>query len=188
MGNMKDSVSGTNDWDRNALVRLVVKEHVKIKAFIHSIVRDESICDDVYQDLCVLAVEKTASIRDELHLMRWLRTSARYLSIHALRKRDRAHRSLDDGIIDLLEPDWRQRDGDPTADWHVALRHCVDLLPKRARSLVEQRYVKESSYEQISAETGRPIASLYVTFSRLLTVLRACITQSMQSKFGAEHA
>jgi RNA polymerase sigma-70 factor len=178
---MNDSTSAGNALSQPALVRLLLSEQDKVLAYIYSLVRDEHLCEDVFQELCVLAVEKNASIRDEVHLLKWMRTTARFLSLQSLESRERRNRSLDDGILAMLEPDWEGRDRDNSSDWHDALRHCVDALPKRARALVEQRYTSNASYEEIAAQTDRPVASLYVTFSRIFTTLRECISTQMKS-------
>jgi RNA polymerase sigma factor (sigma-70 family) len=181
---MTEPNSDQSQLSQPALVRLLVSEQVKVLAYIHSLVRDEHLCEDVFQELCVLAVEKAASIRDEAHLLKWMRTTARFLSLQALQTRERRNRSLDEAVIAMLEPSWKDRDGDNSADWHDALRHCVDLLPKRAKALVEKRYTAEHTYEQISAETGRPVSSLYVTFSRIFNSLRYCISANLRTSDG----
>jgi RNA polymerase sigma factor (sigma-70 family) len=157
----------------------LVSEHVKVLAYIHSILRDEHQSEDVYQEVCVLAVQKSASIQDEEHLVKWVRTTARFLCLRALEARDRQHESLDAETMDILEPYWSDRDKDATADWTDALRHCIDLLPRNAKALVEKRYIQQRSYEQIASETGRPVGSLYVAFSRIFTSLRDCMAATL---------
>jgi RNA polymerase sigma-70 factor, ECF subfamily len=167
--------SHRSQLDQATLVRLLVSERVKMLAYIQSLVLDEDIAEDVFQDVCMLAVKKAATIKDETHLLRWLRTTARFLSMSALQKNKQRHLSFDDGLLDVLESAWRKRDADAITDLTESLRHCIDLLPAPSRKLIEQRYMDEKGCDQLAAETGRPVASLYVTFSRILGTLNDCI-------------
>jgi RNA polymerase sigma factor (sigma-70 family) len=177
---MSAELSNRSELDQAVLVRLLVGERVKMLAYIQSLVLDEDLAEDVFQDVCMLAVKKAAAIQDETHLLRWLRTTARFLSLNALQKRKHRHLSFDDGLLDVLESAWRKRDTDAAADLTESLRHCVGLLPPPSRNLIEQRYMAQKDYNQLAVESGRPVASLYVTFSRILGVLNDCISARLR--------
>ena len=177
---MPNQLASRPGLDQPTLVRQLVSERVKMLAYIQSLVLDEDLSEDVFQEVCMLAVKKSASIKSETHLLRWLRTSARFVAMNALQKRKQRHVSLDDGLIDVLETAWRKRDGNQISDLTESLRHCVELLPRTARRLIEQRYMESKDYNRLSVETGRPVASLYVTFSRILGTLNDCISARMR--------
>jgi RNA polymerase sigma factor (sigma-70 family) len=181
---MTKECSEPRGLDQPTLVRMLVGERVKMLAYIQSMVLDEDLAEDVFQDVCMLAVEKLEAIKDETHLLRWLRTTARFVAMNALTRRKQRSVSLDDGLIDVLECAWQKHDVDHAADLNDSLRRCVELLPANSRILIEKRYMQEKSYEQLSIETGRPVASLYVTFSRILGALNDCISARMRRLQG----
>jgi RNA polymerase sigma factor (sigma-70 family) len=173
---MINELSDPSGLDQPTLVRLLVSERVKMLAYIQSLVLDEDLAEDVFQDVCMLAVQKISVIKSETHLLRWLRTTAKFVAMNTMQKRKQRTLSLDDGLIEVLEAAWQKRDTDNVSEMTDSLRHCVDLLPATARRLVEQRYMQAKTYDQLSAETGRPVPSLYVTFSRILSALNDCIS------------
>lgn len=166
--------------ERNSLVRILVRERVKMLAYIQALVRKADLSEDLFQDVCALAVEKASSIENEAHFMNWLRTTARFVSLSALQKREQRNRSLDDELLDMLEPEWQQEDLFEASDRAEALRHCLDQLPPRARNLVQKRYLEEMPYTELAKSVGRPVGSLYVTFSRIFAALGNCITNRLQ--------
>jgi RNA polymerase sigma-70 factor (ECF subfamily) len=170
-----DSIDPNTELSKANIVRLLVSERIKLLAYIESLSRNEHLAEDVFQEVCMLAVEKADSIQDQDHLMRWMRTVARFKTLQALSDRNERALSLDDKLISILESAWQRRDADNTSNRTDALRQCIDLLPKRGKSLIEKRYTQGFTYEQLSQETGRSTASLYVTFSRIFTALSGCI-------------
>ena len=118
------------------LVRLLVSERVKVLAFIRSMVRRHELAEDVFQDICVLAVEKRESIRDEAHFLNWLRTAARLRSLNVLRQQGQRHLSLDDDLLEILEVEWEGHDQDNSETMAAAIRRCIDklALPRVASS------------------------------------------------------
>jgi RNA polymerase sigma-70 factor (ECF subfamily) len=163
------------------LVRVLVAERVKMLAYIDSLVRDENLAEDLFQEVCMLAAEKAAAIQDEEHLLKWLRTTARFHAMNAIKKRRNQAASLDSAVLDQLEVAWqRRRKDDEASAWTDALRGCLDRLPARSRDLVSRRYVENVAYAKLAVEMNRPVASLYVTFSRIFATLSDCINQQME--------
>jgi RNA polymerase sigma-70 factor (ECF subfamily) len=184
MNSTEETTTGATrvGMQQKELVGILVSERVKMMAYIDSLVRDESLAEDIFQEVCMLAVEKADTINDALHLVKWLRTSARFHAMNAIQKRQQRIVPLDEKVMDCLEAQWQDcYDQDNTSDRTEALRHCVDNLPARAKDLIRKRYVEEMSYEQLATAVGRPVGSLYVTFSRIFASLGLCITGRLRS-------
>ncbi len=177
-------ITPASSFDHAELVRLLMAERVKMLAFIQSLVLDEDLAEDLYQDVCMLAVQKLATIQSQTHLLRWLRTTARFMALNALQKKRQRHLQLDTDILNLLESAWQKHDKYHSADLTESLRHCIDLLSPNAKRLIERRFMEEIQYEQLAVETGRPIGSLYVTFSRILSTLNDCISARLRRLAG----
>jgi RNA polymerase sigma-70 factor (ECF subfamily) len=168
------------------LVRLLVSERVKVLAYIRSMVRRYELAEDVFQDICVLAVEKRESIRDEAHFLNWLRTAARLRSLNVLRQTGQRHLSLDDDLLEVLEPEWEGHDEDDSEVMAAAIRQCVEKLAPAARGLIHRRYVEKAKYADLAKELNRPVVSLYTTFSRIYAVLADCISKQVMPE-GGQH-
>jgi RNA polymerase sigma-70 factor (ECF subfamily) len=170
--------------NEESVVRMLVSERVKILGFIQSIVRRADIADDVFQDVCVLALEKRENIPDEAHLFNWLRSAARLRALNVLRKRQERQKALDDDILESLEGDWQEHDTDASAPAAEAIRHCIEQLAPAARKLVRMRYTESKNYGELAKLFKRPVASLYVSFSRIHAALADCVSRHLASEGG----
>jgi len=59
--------------DQETLVVLLLRERIKLLAYIRAIVRDEHLAEDVFQETSALAVRKRAEIQDGQHFLAWMR-------------------------------------------------------------------------------------------------------------------
>ena len=162
--------------DQNTLVRTLVAERVKTLGYINFLVRREDLAEDIFQDICALAVERCDTIKDERHLLGWLRTTARFQSMNARCNVRDKHLAFDENLIELLESDWEEQDAFRGEECMAALEHCLGRLSKKARELIQKRYYRHVEYSQLAKELGRPLNSLYVSFSRIHALLAQCIT------------
>src|SRR5438067_8569240 len=98
-----------------ALVRVLLRDREKLFAYCWSIVRDDNLAEEIFQEVSTLAVEKRQTIRDEQHLAGWLRHAARNKALEAVRARSAKPAVLDETLLDVLEDDWRRWDSIPSA-------------------------------------------------------------------------
>lgn len=172
--------------DQEPLVKELMAERAKVIGFIMVLIGGQNGAEDIFQDVCVLALEKRSAIRDEAHLKAWLRLSSRNLARNWLRKRNRRELPLGDDILDLIEQHWQRRDGERSSAVLDALDLCLAGLSAKGRDLIERRYIRRTPLADIAAALGRPLGSLYVTFCRLHAALADCVRQRL-SAGGAAH-
>jgi RNA polymerase sigma-70 factor (ECF subfamily) len=60
------------------------------------------------------------------------------------------------------------------------LTHCLDALPSRQRSIVEDYYYRRNSVERMAAATGTTIEAIYKSLQRIRQALLDCVTTSMR--------
>ena len=173
--------------EEQRMIRTLLAEQVKVTAYIQSMVRRPEMADDIFQDVCVLAMEKRAQIRDDDHLRNWLRTTSRLQALGAMRKRDLEHLLLDEKTWDALEGSWRTQDDTDSSLYAESLRRCMALLSESHRVLLSKRFVDGYDYQRLSAEYHRTTKSLYVTFSRMYSFLGKCIADRMPPSHGVGH-
>ena len=158
-------------------LRHVLSERQKLLAYIRSIVRRRDLAEDLFQDVCVLALQKRHEIVDTAHLAGWLRVSARQLAMNAIRKHGHREQLLGDRIHDLMETRWRQMDAVDGSALGEALEHCLARLGAPARDLLRARYAEGLTSGQLAERLGRPVGSLYTTLSRIHKALAQCVME-----------
>lgn len=161
--------------EHHVIVRVLMAERNKLFAYIWSIVRNDHITEDVLQDVALLAVSRREEIDGEAHLQAWLRKSARYKALEAVRACERRPVILDDTVLDLLESQWRQVDHVSTTAMTDALHHCMDKLTPHARKIVQMRYRDGVRSSRIAQILNRKVQAIYVTLTRVHRSLGDCI-------------
>lgn len=161
------------------LVRVLISHRVAVMAYIRSIVQDDQLAEDVFQDVCVLAYQKQGQIRDEEHLMGWLRVTARYESLKALRAQASSPLQFDSSLLDLLDGHWARSGEIPCPERLRALRHCLEKLSANSRQLVKLRYVDGITGEDLARVLNRKLNTVYVALSRTHRALAECVQRQM---------
>jgi RNA polymerase sigma-70 factor (ECF subfamily) len=157
------------------LVRVLLRDREKLFAYCWSILRDDDLAEEIFQEVSTLAVQKRGTIQNEQHLAGWLRLAARRKALEAIRARKRMPELLDEEVLGLLESEWGAWDAKPSAAWLEALRHCLGKLNGRARELIELRYQQGLKSRQIADRLGRNVQSVYVALTRIHLKLADCV-------------
>lgn len=170
--------------DHHTIVRLLLAERAKLHAYIWSIVRDDHLTEDVFQDVSILAIDKRDQINDEQHLHRWLRTTARFESLKALREAKRGPVAMDASTLDLIDAHWADYDLTPSSDMTEALRHCIGELSPSARQIIRARYVDGQSGKELAQTLNQKAHSVYVAIGRIHRRLHDCIRERIGQARG----
>lgn len=165
--------------DQNTTVRIVMRERVKVFAYIWSIVRDEHLAEDVFQEVAMLVLEKREELRDPEALPVWMRRTARHRAMQALRRQARRPRPLDEAVLDRLEATWDRYDHDQASDRVEALRECLAKLTPRAQQVMKLRYADGLSGQELARSTGRKLESVYMALSRIHNRLADCVRRRL---------
>jgi len=155
----------------------ILGEREKIIAYLQSIVRQRDLAEDLFQDVCLLAVKKQDEIADVVHLAGWLRIAARQLALNAIRKRSHRDVLLGEKVFDLMETHWRGIDNVSGAAMGDALESCLRLISPSERELLTARYSDDLKSGELARRLGRPARSIYTTLSRIHRKLAQCILQ-----------
>lgn len=169
---------------QDTLVRLMLGDRAKLLGYIRSIVGQEHMAEDIFQDLIVMALNKREQILDEAHLPAWLRQAAKYEALNAIRKQNRSL-VMDDAVLDLLDATWQKYDPVESTDMTDALRHCLGSLTAPARQMIELRYTQGITSSQIAKQLDRKAATVYQALSRAHQMLAQCVRQRLALKGGS---
>lgn len=166
--------------DPETIVRVLLRHRASLSAYISSIVRDPHVAEDVLQEVSGEAVRKHAEIRDEAHLLSWMRRAARLRAIDELRRRRSRPQVLSPDTLDRLDRDW-ETDSEAPEQMLEALRRCVARLSPYGRQLVSLRYVEGLSGQALAERLGRKLNTVHVALARIYRNLGACIDRQREA-------
>ncbi|MEX2673502.1 MAG: sigma-70 family RNA polymerase sigma factor [Phycisphaeraceae bacterium] len=165
--------------DHDTIVRLLIRDRAKLLGYITAIVREDHAADDVYQEVCILAIRKRDSIESESHLLGWARQAARFTALKVLRARGRRPVLLDGDVLDLIEDDWAELDGVAALEMRDTLAHCMAKLSPRERRLLAMRYQDGLSGHTMATTLNQKTNSIYTAMGRIHRRLGACMRAQM---------
>lgn len=162
-----------------AVVSTLYREHRQLAAYAWSLLRDNHLVEDVLQEIAMVAVRKRLEIADEQHLRGWLRVACRRMSLDAIRRRGRRPTLLGEGVLDLLDSEWAEREQLDSASGLTALEACLNELTDYARQLMQLRYADGLTSGQIAVRLGRKPASMRVVLCRIHKSLGECVRRRL---------
>lgn len=165
------------------IVRVLMRERVRLLTFIQLLVYDTHTAEDVLQDISALAINKSYEINSEQHLLLWLRQAARYKAMNLRSK----HKPLllDSEVLDLIESDWSIHENVSSSDTMQALEACMEKLTPYSRSVIDSRYRDGLTGQKLAEAVGRKVGSVYVQLSRIHSQLSDCVRARL-SEGGAD--
>src|SRR5687767_7014468 len=121
--------------DPAAIAQLVLKPRHGLLAYLYAAVPDTHAVEDLFQEICLVAVRKAAEFEDGSDFAAWARAIAR----HKIREHLRARRglSVDEAFFDSLDAAFPPGADDRRKD---ALRRCLEEIQARARQILAWRY------------------------------------------------
>jgi RNA polymerase sigma-70 factor (ECF subfamily) len=166
---------------RDEFYRLLLAERSILLGFIHSLVLDVHLAEDIFQNVVVAAISKHHQINDPVHLQAWLRKASRLEAMNILRKR-KGHPTMDlnDSVLDLLEEQWDERGRHSGSSRLDALDGCLRKLTDKAKQLVQLRYSEGLSGARLAAAIGSNTNNVNVSLTRIHRFLQNCINASLR--------
>lgn len=165
-------------FETEQLVRVLMAERNKLLAYCWSITGDYGLCEDVVQEVALLALDKGRDVPDEPRLKVWLRRAARLKSLEALRRKDKSPPPLSEDVLEKLESHWAPYDNrGELAESTLAemLRNCFQRLTEKQRRLLSLRYAKQLRSGQIAERLEMKVDTVYRAITRAHRNLADCV-------------
>jgi RNA polymerase sigma-70 factor (ECF subfamily) len=144
-----------------------------IKGFIHALLRDRSLVDDVLQETFLVVAAKAGSFNPGTNFVAWACTIARFKVLETIRKRARAEFYFSAEVIEALAKSAPTEEGREATLVH--LESCLGELGDGARRVIDLRYFQARPPEEIAALLSLTVDSVYVALSRSRRLLRMCV-------------
>lgn len=162
----------------DAFVKLLTDHQSRLYAFIYSVVGDAELAREVFGETNLILWKRAAEFDLDRPFVPWAFAIAR-MQILAARQRGRRDRLVfGDAMLDRISARWGLI-AEELPDRQQALADCLRRLPEHQRELVEQRYARGMSVQQIAQATGRTAGAMSVLLHRIRTVLGQCIEERL---------
>lgn len=164
-----------------AFGKLVLLHQSHVRAYLASFVRNPEVADDLAQEVFLNAYRNLGTYQGDAPLRIWLFGFARNLALNHLRQdARRLSRESSRLVQDLAQ--WRMAElesplAEPAARETelLALRECVERLPKESSRVVNAFYFESRSAVEIGEMLGRTANTIRLLLFRVRKGLRQCV-------------
>ena len=171
--------------DAHDVFEILIREHADLlMVFIHSVVRDQTIADDVFQETLLVAWRRLPDYDRTRPFGPWLRGIAGNVILSAMRQNKRLLPIVDSELLDHLDSRCEQlarhRRGDTLPEKLEALRECVRALPEPYRAAIETRLNSvDGTSISIADQLGISLETLKKRLQRARVRLFDCLQRKL---------
>ena len=158
------------------IARQLLDARVEMTGYFRSVIVDRHLAEDVFQDVCVKAIQASDTFKDEKHLRRWCHTVGRNRAIDLLRKKDNKQLLLGEAVLAQLEHDENARQPTNSREQLEALGKCLAALTPRSQKIVALRY------GEVAKRMDCKVDTLYKALARIYQNLRTCIHEKLEEQ------
>lgn len=169
--------SDSPDDDSSRFADLMAEHQPRLAGYIRALVGEEHAAKDVLQETNVTLLKKSRDFTHGSNFAAWSFRVAYFEVLTWRRRRGRDRLSFNDDLlesiaesVETLAPGYEDR--------LDALKTCLPLLPDRQRELVERRYLKSESVQEIARDLGFKANAASQILFRARTNLLKCINQT----------
>lgn len=161
--------------ERDEIVKQLFNQRSELIGYAWGIVRDDHLADDLFQEVCLIALRKSDQIADSQHLRGWLRQSLRFEALKAMRKHRNDPVVLDEQVLIAMDSEWDAQMVAAQRERNEHLAECMKKLTPNAQRLVRLRYHEGISGRELAERLGRSVNAVYVGLTRVHRALEICI-------------
>jgi RNA polymerase sigma-70 factor, ECF subfamily len=161
--------------DRDAFRALYAATAAKMLGVCVALLKDRSRAEEALQESFVRIWERACTYDPEKGAaLAWMTTIARRIALNELRRKDRAHISLNDDEDGAPEIAAELPEQDPIGKGR--LLECLEKLDADRRQWVLLAYVHGYSHEELARRFERPLGTMKSALFRGLADLRKCVS------------
>jgi RNA polymerase sigma-70 factor (ECF subfamily) len=164
-----------------ALRRLMARHGAAVYRYCCEALRDDSVVDDVHQQIFVAAYRDLPRFRRQATVRIWLFAIARHRVLDAVKKRRNTQRWFDGSVAtDAPDPRPSPAESLDAARLRQALAASLGELPADTRTAVLLHYQQGFTYAEMAEICGVHAGTLYARVARALPLLRRRIESRMR--------
>ena len=147
--------------------------------FICVHVHDQSLAEDILQEVARQATANFDKYDHERPFIAWLIGIARQRIAEAYREQGRTPITFSSDIVESLTDAYAEiQDG--VEERLEGLRSCMNKLNNRHRRVIELRYARKLTQQQIAEQVGTSPRAVNTMLCRIRTALRECVSKYME--------
>ena len=164
------------------IVEVMLRNRIRLTAFIRSIVCDFHAAEDVYQKVCLLALQSSEEFNDSHHLLKWAWLVCRSQSLKDLEKRKKFPAIFDEHILEMIQSESQKSSFLDDPNIFSILEKCLSLLSDPVKLLLQKRYKNNLTGVDLAKVLNRNVNSVYVAISRAHRALYNCMREQINAK------
>jgi len=162
-----DLITDTLKGNHNSFTTLVNRYYASLYWVIYRIVGNSTDADDLTSESLVKAYEKLSSYSNKYAFSTWLHTIGSNSAIDFVRNRNKQPSPInnptsteEDIMTPSIESDLSAEDNMIRLETNDIIANVISELKPFHRSLIDMRYFKNMSYEEISKKMNKPIGTI----------------------------
>ncbi|MCA8956095.1 MAG: sigma-70 family RNA polymerase sigma factor [Planctomycetes bacterium] len=176
--------------DSRKLFEALIHENAhSLRIFLHSLVHDPSLVDDLFQETMVIAWRTLDRFDQERSFGRWVRGIARNVVLTHRRRDARQLVVAREDLVDLIDDHCesiQRMSNDFLDDRLDRLRRCIDSLPTTYREAIRLRYQRELKGQRLATQLQTSWDNVKKRLQRGRKILFECMEGKWSAPRGAE--
>jgi RNA polymerase sigma-70 factor, ECF subfamily len=149
-----------------------------VSQYVASLVRDSWAVRDIVQNTSLTLLRKFSEYDDAKPFLAWSLGIAKFEILGHKRDAARDRMIFDSEFLDQYTETWALV-APRISHESVALRHCIDKLQGKTRSIVKMRYAEGETSEAIAGKLNLSAANVRTILKRTREALRRCVDQQV---------
>jgi RNA polymerase sigma-70 factor (ECF subfamily) len=175
--------------DPEIIDELILRYQIRLRGYLTRLTADRELSEDLLQEIWMRVMTRGSQFKGDSHIVTWLFAIARNLVFDLRRKRswsrhrDVARETGDERWFELL-PSREKNPFDYCADVEHAdlVTEALLTLKPRYRELVELRFRREMSLDEIAQATGSSLSSVKTRLYRAMRLLRLRLKATLSAQ------
>lgn len=163
------------------LVMLLSKHDREILRYILTLLPHRGDAEEVLQRTAVKLWEKSAEYDTSREFLPWALRRAYYEVLNFRKEMARSKLVFSAEVVAQLADD-REAQAGYLAEMQDALRKCLGKIQKSDLQLLQCRYGRSQSIQELACEVGRTAKSLYRRLDRVRALVQKCVYQRLASE------
>lgn len=184
-----DLITDTLNGNHTSFTTLVNRYYASLYWVIYRIVGNSTDADDLTSESLVKAYEKLSSYSNKYAFSTWLHTIGSNSAIDFVRNRNKQPSPInnptsteEDIMTPSIESDLSAEDNMIRLETNDIIANVISELKPFHRSLIDMRYFKNMSYEEISKKLNKPIGTIKTGLFRARKILYNLIKDNKNLK------
>ena len=159
-------------------VQEIAEHQNRLFGYIFSMLGDHTRASDVLQETNLVLWRKRAEFRSGEPFLPWALAIARFQVLAHVRDRGRDRCLLDADLVEGLAQE-TEKQVEHLEAIQQSLRQCLANLTPSNRDLIQRRYYRSSSIQEIADSLDRGVSAVKVALLRIRRSLADCVRQRM---------